>query len=282
MYTVLSTLGSGANGTVYLVSHVGQKLAIKVGSDPIDLLTEVNMLKQVHKPLSPKVGPMVCDVDDLVIQGKTVPFYAMEYVEGERLDRYVERVGAEWVPVLIVQLLSRLHILHSQGWSFGDLKPENVIVDRATKQVCLIDFGGVSKHGHAIRQFTEEYDRAYWQAGDRRAEIKYDLFSLAVMMIRLTVGKEVWKSISTGPRQTNTLCDIIRDNDHLYPFRVPLVKAFHGQYSSAEEMKREVIRCISQPASKQVVPKKKGGAWMTGLFITLALVLAGSMFVAWM
>ncbi len=283
IYTVVRELGRGANGTVYLVSHVGKKLAVKVGIDSIDLLMEVNLLKSVHQP-NHKVGPLVCDVDDVVIRGKTVPFYAMEYVEGERLDHYVARAGAEWVPVLLVQLLSRLEILHHQGWAFGDVKPENIIVERTSKQVCLIDFGGVSKHGHAIRQFTEEYDRAYWQAGDRRSDISYDLFSLAVMMVKLVAGKEEWKTIPSGTRHIQMLCDIIRDNDYLYPFRVPLLKAFHGKYSTAAAMKHELIHAI-RDRNHAISRKHKSGTlgkWIKRIFVASLLLLAGSVYVAWM
>ncbi|MCK9906216.1 serine/threonine-protein kinase, partial [Frankia sp. Cpl3] len=125
------------------------------------------------------------------------------------MDRYIERVGTEWAPVMLVQLLARLQVLHSHGWVFGDLKPENIIVTRTEKQVRLIDFGGVTKLGNAVRQFTEEYDRATWQAGDRRAEISYDLFSLAMVMIRLVTGKEEWKRMRNETRHTQLLCDII-------------------------------------------------------------------------
>jgi len=284
VYSVISELGRGANGTVYLALFQGKKLAVKVGADSIDLLMEVNMLKNVHQAQSQKVGPLVTDLDDVVIDGKTLSFYAMEYVEGEPLDRYVERVGTEWVPVLMVQLLSRLGVLHGKGWAFGDLKPQNVIVDQKSKQVCLIDFGGVTKHGNAIRQFTEEYDRAHWQAGDRRADSAYDLFSLAVMMIRLMIGKEAWKTMPSGARQIQLLCDIIRDNESLYPFRVPLLKAFHGKYAEAAEMKQDMLHSISE-RNNQYASKKSGGTggrWVARLFVVLLLILAGSMFFAWM
>lgn len=288
-YHVLRELGRGANGAVYLTSQDGIKRAVKVGLEGIDILMEVNVLKSVQQGRDSRVGPLLCDVDDLVIDGKICPFYAMEYLDGDQLDDYVRQAGTEWVPVLIVQLLARLDILHQHGYVFGDLKPENIIVTRHDKQTRLIDFGGVTKLGNAVRQFTEEYDRAYWHAGDRRAEIAYDLFSAATVMVRLMADSQAWKmAIAQGEsRQTQSLCDIIRNSDGLYPYRVPLIKAFHGKYATAREMRTEMLAILRQSAvavAAQPTPQPgsgAGGKWIGSLFVASMLLLAGTLYYAW-
>ncbi len=284
-YEVLGELGRGANGTVYLAISQGRRLAVKVGPDPFDILMEANLLKSVSAARGMRIGPVLCDVDDVRLEGKSYTFYAMEYLEGERLDEYVRRVGSEWTAVLIVQLLFRLSVLHAQGWIFGDLKPENVIVVRLDRQVRLIDFGGVTKQGRAVRQFTEEYDRAYWQAGDRRAEAAYDLFSLAVLMIRLTLGTEGWKRLRTEKRHVQTLCDIIREHENLSPYRVPLVRALLGKYGSAEAMKQDMLAAIRDRTHAAPTGRGRGsaaGKWIGGLFVASLLLLAGSLYLVWM
>ncbi len=40
--------------------------------------------------------------------------------------------GVEWLGILMIQLLGDLHHLHKAGWVFGDLKPDNVLVDWTT------------------------------------------------------------------------------------------------------------------------------------------------------
>lgn len=287
-YHVVRELGRGANGAVYLTTQGGVRRAVKVGGESIDILMEVNVLKSVQQGRDSQVGPLLCDVDDLVIDGKTCTFYAMEYLEGEQLDRSIRQSGTEWIAVMIVQLLARLDVLHKYGWVFGDLKPENVIVTKGDKQVRLIDFGGVTKLGNAVRQFTEDYDRACWHAGDRRAEVSYDLFSAAVMMVRLFVDQQTWKSSQGGARQTVWLCDIIRNSDGLYPYRVPLLKAFYGKYASAGEMRAEmltILRELTIAAPKQQQARKRttgaGGMGISGLFVASLLLLAGTLYYAW-
>lgn len=288
-YHVVREVGRGANGAVYLVTQGGVRRAVKVGIESMDIFMEVHVLKSVQQGRDSRVGPLLCDVDDLVIDGRTYPFYAMEYLDGDQLDEYVRQAGTEWVPVLIVQLLARLDILHQHGYVFGDLKPENIIVTRHDKQTRLIDFGGVTKLGNAVRQFTEEYDRAYWHSGDRRAEIAYDLFSAATMMVRLMADPQAWKmAIAQGEsRQTQSLCDIIRNSDGLYPYRVPLIKAFHGKYATAREMRAEMLAILRQSAvavAAQPAPQPDSGAagkWIGSLFVASMLLLAGTLYYAW-
>jgi serine/threonine-protein kinase len=286
-YHVLRELGRGANGAVYLTTQGAERRAVKVGAEGMDILMEVNVLKSVQQGRDSRVGPLLCDVDDLIVGGKPCTFYAMEYLDGEQLDRYVKQAGTEWVAVMIVQLLARLDILHKHGWVFGDLKPENVMVTQSDKQVRLIDFGGVTKLGNAVRQFTEEYDRAFWHAGDRRAEVSYDLFSVAVIMVRLMVDSLTWKSSTSEPRQIVLLCDIIRKSDGLYPYREPLLKAFHGKYATAAEMRAEMLGILREqtvdapkrPTQKQATGA--GSAGISGLFVASLLLLAGTLYYAW-
>ncbi|MBY0086918.1 protein kinase [Brevibacillus brevis] len=287
-YHVLRELGRGANGTVYLVSQGGVQRAVKVGVEGIDILMEVNVLKSTQQGRDSKVGPLLCDVDDLVVNGKACTFYAMEYLQGLQLDEYIKQEGTDWVAVMMVQLLARLDVLHQHGYIFGDLKPQNVMVTQTDKQVRLIDFGGVTKLGNAVRQFTEEYDRAFWHAGDRRAEVSYDLFSTAVMMVRLTVGAETWKNSLGDPRHTILLCDIIRKSDSLYPYQEPLLKAFHGKFATAKEMRAELLAVlqdsmVAKPQKSQKKARKKGnaGAGISGLFVASLLLLAGTLYYAW-
>lgn len=283
-YTLLRELGRGANGVVYLAACGGRRVAVKIGSDSFDLLMEVNMLKRVQSMTSLRVGPALLEVDDVSLDGQLCPFYAMEYVEGDPLDEYVERFGTEWAAVLLIQVLTRLEVLHQMGWVFGDVKPENILVGRVDKQVRLIDFGGVSEVGRAVRQFTEDYDRGAWQAGDRRAEPAYDLFAAALLMIRLAIGREAWNKLRNPPRHRSALYDIIRDNKELHGFRDPIWKALHGKYGTAAQMRREMVALLRQRAQGGFARQRRSSAdfWIGGMFVASLLLLASSLFYLWM
>ncbi|WP_347836547.1 hypothetical protein [Gracilibacillus sp. JCM 18860] len=56
---------------------------------------------------------------------------------------------------------------------------DNLIVSRNPVRLRWVDVGGTTLIGRSIKEYTEFYDRAYWQMGTRRAEPSYDLFALA-------------------------------------------------------------------------------------------------------
>lgn len=185
---------------------------------------------------------------------KNVSFYVMEYIEGPLLPQYISSKGTEWIPVLMVQLLSSLSVLHQQGWVFGDLKPENLIVTGPPAAIRCIDVGGTTKQGRAIKEYTEFYDRGYWGYGTRKAEPSYDLFAVAMIMIHCVQKKECKK---TG-KPKEQLRSIIEGHPFLNKYKKVLFSALNGQYPSAEAMKHDILtagQCIGSKRKDAAKPK---------------------------
>ena len=84
-YKVIKELGSGANGTVYLVDFNGNKAALKISSEPMTVTSEVNVLKSFSKAQGVTLGPSLLDVDDWIVGGHQFSFYVMEYIRGTSL-----------------------------------------------------------------------------------------------------------------------------------------------------------------------------------------------------
>lgn len=173
--------------------------------------------------------------------------------------KYVSDKGAEWIPVLMIQLLSSLSVLHQQGWIFGDLKPDNLIVTGPPARIRCIDVGGTTKEGRAIKEYTEFYDRGYWGYGTRKAEPSYDLFAVAMIMINSVHKKNLRKQ--TSPK--NSLGRSLKETHCCISIKV-LFSALNGEYQSADEMKQDMldagkkqykennlIKTSPQPAARQ-------------------------------
>ncbi|MBG9782373.1 protein kinase domain-containing protein [Shouchella lehensis] len=281
-YSIVRKLGEGVTGTVYLAHSSERKVAIKFGIDHMSIAQEVNVLKELSKVQDTCLGPYLYEVDDYVQAGSKsiVPFYVMEYIKGIDFLRFMEGKGSEWLSVVVLQLLDQLQALHDHGWIFGDIKPENIIVTKNATSVRLLDVGGTTKKDRAIKEYTELYDRGYWLGESRKAEVSYDLFSVAILMIHCAYPQQLRKQPEKPLAQ---LKKMIESSDQLKPFKKSMIGALHGHYIQAGEMKQDLLRSQYQAESSPTlnrhsttrmsrVNKQKKSYGYTELFMLMTFV----------
>jgi serine/threonine-protein kinase len=148
-YEVLSTIGRGGFGAVFLARHrmTGREVALKVsdpGGDPELLARALNEARATASLRHPSLVE-VFDCGPLP-DGRI--FVAMERVDGLSLDALLEREGARIAPeravAIALQVLSALSLVHGVGVVHRDIKPANILVRRDESQLeraFLIDFG---------------------------------------------------------------------------------------------------------------------------------------------
>jgi serine/threonine-protein kinase len=237
LYRIERSLGEGENGKVYLVKKGSAFFAMKLGFDSVDHQSEVNVLKQLMKNEGSSSRFLV-DVDDYHSGGKDYPFYIMKYIKGSHITDFVKNKGEQWLGLLGLHLLKKLTNLHANGYVFGDIKMENILVS-GYGTVELIDFGGVTQKGRAVKQFTEIYDRGYWGAGTRIADEAYDLFALAILFMQLSDQSHDWFSKHLLPQ--NRTLDLLKEKLMLEPSKelqlyTPfLKKALDGDFTSSTQ-----------------------------------------------
>ncbi|WP_226793826.1 protein kinase domain-containing protein [Bacillus sp. B1-b2] len=237
-YTILKELGFGANGTVFLAESHRGKVALKLSSNSVSIISEVNVLKSFAKVQGYRLGPSLIDVDDWITTSGTISFYVMEYINGPDLLTFMRAKDSTWVDVLIIQLLKDLQNLHDNNWVFGDLKPENLIITGPKTRIRCIDVGGTTIQGRAIKEYTEFFDRGYWGLGSRKAEPTYDLFATAMIMINLYYPNR-FNKVEGGIKQ---LQQMVRQKHDLMKYEAILIKALTGKYQNADEMRIELIK----------------------------------------
>jgi serine/threonine protein kinase len=239
-YTILKELGYGANGIVYLAKFKNTQVALKMSDNGMSITSEVNVLRSFAKVQGSTLGPSLLDVDDWSSNRGQISFYIMEYIQGPDLLTFLQRKGKAWTTVLLLQLLNDLNKLHENGWVFGDLKPENLIVTGQTPRIRCIDVGGTTLKGRAIKEFTEFYDRGYWGLGTRKADPAYDLFAVGMIMINTAYPKRFNKT--TGG--ISQLREAIRKQKDLLPIERVIVKALQGHYPNALQMRTELMSVV--------------------------------------
>lgn len=280
-YVVERMLGKGANGTVYLVQREGrrEKYALKVGNDTLELQSEINVLTSLQScrkrsehrarresPLS----SFLLESDDFK-DGVNEPFYVMRYVEGRPLHRFLAKQGASWLGLVGLRVLEKLQKLHECGFVFGDLKPENVMVSDYGEAE-LIDYGGASPMGRSVKQFTEWHDRGFWNAGSRTGDESYDLFSFAVLCLRL-LNEEGLKACALQLPQTRNVDDLMRLARNLPDKKLSswlclaLKGGFPGSAQAAAVWKQHIYGQRKQEKEVMATPRWLKNAFMLSLFV---------------
>jgi nucleotide-binding universal stress UspA family protein len=128
---------------------------------------------------------------------ETTPYLVMEYVDGVRLNDWVDRapVAADEIARLGSTLALALHDLHRQDVVHLDLKPTNVMY-RAGGEPVLIDFG-LAHHSHYPDLLAEELRTPVgnWvymspeQVLGVRCDPRSDIFALGAILYHLTTGR---------------------------------------------------------------------------------------------
>jgi serine/threonine protein kinase len=248
-YTIMKELGFGANGIVYLAKNNNNSLvALKISDNGMSITSEVNVLKSFAKVQGSTLGPCLLDVDDWSNNGRQISFYTMEYIQGPDLLTFLQQKGKSWTSVLFLQLLNDLDKLHENGWVFGDLKPENLIVTGPAPRIRCIDVGGTTIQGRGIKEFTEFFDRGYWGLGTRRAEPSYDLFAVAMIMINTAYPKRFNKT-NGGISQ---LRGAIRQRQELLTLEKVIIKSLQGNYISAKQMRADLLNIMVDHKNPQI------------------------------
>lgn len=184
IYEIESKLGEGGGGIVYLGRHtrLNKKVVLKADKRTLKakkdvLRREVDMLKGLSHTYIPQVY-------DFVEENGTV-YTVMDYIEGESLDKLLEREGKRGQREVIkwaLELLEAISYLHRQGEYgilHGDIKPANIML-RPSGDICLIDFNialalgeeGAVKVGFSRGYASPEHYGAEYAGVKKRTVIK--------------------------------------------------------------------------------------------------------------
>src|SRR5574337_543530 len=155
-YRLLSRIGEGGMGTVYLAEHValGKRVAVKVLRPEYSRDEELSRRFEQEARAASQIGHQ--NIVDVVDFGRTPGgslYFVMEALEGESLARLIHREGA--LPLqralrVLAQICQALGAAHARGVVHRDLKPENVLLvprDDGGDLVKVLDFGISKTHG---------------------------------------------------------------------------------------------------------------------------------------
>ena len=190
-WKLVAVLGEGGMGAVFLAEradgHFAQRAAIKLlrGQASESALRLLAAERQILAQLS---HPNIARLLDGGATPLGRPYLVMEHVQGERLDRHLERVAPSLDQRLLLfrQICDAVAFAHAQLIVHCDLKPSNVLIDGAGRPL-LLDFGiarlldADASSGGMVKAYTPGYASPELQSG-LPVGTASDVYSLGVLL----------------------------------------------------------------------------------------------------
>jgi len=286
-YRVLERVGSGGMGTVWMAEdlQLGRRVALKFLSEELARNEQgLERFKLEARNASALNHPNICTIYEIA-EEKGEYFIAMEYIEGEPLDRYLaaHRPELQEMLDLAIQIADALDAAHSRNIIHRDIKPANILIT-ARGQAKILDFGlaKLVAAGHAASQPTYAGTTmvnppahltspgtavgtvAFMspeQARGKDLDARTDLFSFGAVLYEMATGKLPFEGETTAVVFDNLLnhdpLPPLDANSQLPPkldeiIRTALEKDRDLRYQSAADMRAELKRLKRNTSSGRV------------------------------
>ncbi|KAK9457017.1 kinase-like domain-containing protein, partial [Dipodascopsis uninucleata] len=230
-------LGVGAYGVVYsavdqfsLVPYAVKALLRQKGAIESENTTEDRNADSIETVLQKEIKllsmanshPNVVSVVDIIDQDDGL-YVAMEYCsEGDLFTNITDKklyVGNDRAAKSVfLQIVDAIQYCHAFGIYHRDVKPENVLVTNGGRTVKLSDFGLATTDRVS---FEFGCGSSFYMSPECHSPINptigyntsaNDVWSLGVVLINLTCGRNPWK---TASRDDASFCEYLKSPDYL-------------------------------------------------------------------
>ncbi len=299
-YRVVSVLGKGGMGIVYKAydTKLDRYVAIKMlNASAHDKERFIERFKREAKNQAKLSHPNIVAVYGFIEYSNLLGI-VMEYVEGESLEKVIDRQGRfnlYDVIYILKQLLLGMGYAHSKGFVHRDIKPSNIILNKEgiTK---IMDFGiSKSLYDNSVTKTGSKIGTVFYmspeQVKGQEVTNRSDIYSIGCTVYEMIVGQPPFDYTSeyevmdghlkkTPTKISEKLTSVPEQVDKIV--LKALEKSPMNRYSSCEEMFHDVQELDKHVAKlytsyfKRTEPKSKKYKIMSiSAFAGFTLLLVG-------
>ena len=228
-YLVDAEIGRGGMAVVYRARdlRLNRRVAIKVLPPELAFNADVRerFLREAQTSAQlahPGIVPIY-----MVDEAEGLVFFVMALVDGETLGERLlreRRLPVEQVRRILTDVADALAYAHANGVVHRDIKPDNIMLDRATGRAVVTDFGiaraaaGDSRltvTGVAIG--TPAYMSPEQALGERELDGRSDIYSLGIIGYQMLAGEPPFKASNTPAMLVKHVSEAPRPLEQLRP-----------------------------------------------------------------
>lgn len=260
-YQIISTLGSGNMGTVYLAQDplIGRTVALKVieraqyrdQGEQFD-----HFFRREIQAIGKLTHPNIIAIHDAELTDTTA-YFAMEYVKGQTLKELLDagvKLPLERVRDFIGQAAEGLQHAHQHNIVHRDIKPANMMVT-LNGTIKIMDFGIAITASPGAAQEASPLGTPYYMSPEQFTNTpldrRVDIYALGAVLYELLTGEVPFAADSLETLRHNILHDEAlppsRLNLHIGQNYDPITaralsKAPEARYQDARELAMDVMR----------------------------------------
>jgi serine/threonine protein kinase/tetratricopeptide (TPR) repeat protein len=263
-YRLLHCLGAGGMGEVWLAEQappVHRQVAVKVIKAGMDSAHVIARFGAERQALALMDHPAIATVFDGGTTAEGRPFFAMEYVKGERITDYCDRhrLSTRERLGLFLHVCEGVQHAHQKGIIHRDLKPANILVtavdDRPVPKI--IDFGVAKATGSLLTERTlltelgaligtpEYMSPEQAEIGGLDIDTRADVYALGVILYELLTGTLPFDPGSLRKAGLDEIRRTIREKDPPRP-STRVTRKGPASEAAARNRQTEPARLMSQ------------------------------------
>jgi eukaryotic-like serine/threonine-protein kinase len=197
-YRITELIRRGGMGVVFLAERADgaytQKVAVKLVPKTFTGAQGRALFERERVHLARLEHPNIARIIDAGVTFDETPYFIMEFIDGEPINRFADGLGLKERLRLFLQLCDAIAYCHRSLIVHGDIKPGNVLV--AEHRVRLLDFGigrflGEEDRPDVIRRvgaFSPVYAAPEQLRGEKPTVLS-DIYSLGALLYNVLTGQ---------------------------------------------------------------------------------------------
>jgi len=209
-FQILSLLGKGGMGSVYLGRQISLKREVAIKVLPDGLSKDENFISRFDREADTMASLSHSNIVQIFAKGSDgdTYYFVMEVVEGKSLDVLIKKgsLSFEKKIRILIEVCKGLSYAHKKGVIHRDIKPANILIGE-DEEVKISDFGlarilfssvGRGLQGGDYQNLTTtnmavgtlRYMAPEQKSDSKRVDHRADIFSLGVMAYEMFTGRD--------------------------------------------------------------------------------------------